>query len=92
MPGFIYFAVVICVSLFVSPECALAKNSSEVYAEFNGYELPRLFEKTGSLSSCDFVMRDYATGQDVYLRVRDQYKSRYAKLVGEDCRFAFRAI
>lgn len=67
-----------------APEGALAAGSAEACAEFSGYELSRLFEEVGSVEDCEFIMRDYGTGEDVYLKVRDQYRSRYDGLVGAD--------
>lgn len=68
----------------IYPLGASAMTQEDVRSEFSVSELGRLFERTASYGDCDFIMHDFSAGDDVYLRVRDAYRSRYDEFVGND--------
>ncbi len=79
-------AIIVSVTLTLAflPCSAFASNSNNLARScFSNTELSRLFEKC-SLSECEFVMHDYDSNTDSYLKVRNEYRSTYDELIGDD--------
>lgn len=71
------FVCVAIVAFVLLPSPASALNSEEAYDEFSVDELSQLFEEASSFDDSEYVMHDYESEEDTYLKLRDKFSDRY---------------